>query len=330
MMSEFQRAADAAKAGDLATVQAIVAANPSILTERDDEGHALLDVATWALLVGDWSKPPTIAPDVDGTRMAIVRALLDAGSDPNGAGHHGWTPLHTALYENQVELTEELLRRGADPTTEVKGAGGTPLVQALFWGHTAAADALAAHSIEPRNLRVAVGLGRADLMAAMFDGDGHLVPAAFAGRGFYRPHEDFPEGTLTDAPQEVLDEALTYAVRNGRAAVLDELLARGASVDAAPYAGGGLHWAAATGRTEIARWLLDHGADVNLRATFGSQLGCTPLHTCAWIDNVEIASLLVERGADITARDESHDSPPLGWAEFLGSPNVAALLRERG
>ena len=52
----------------------------------------------------------------------------------------------------------------------------------------------------------------ADLVAP----DGTLAPAAGAHRGFYRPHGGFPFWKPADDPQEVLDEALSWAARANR------------------------------------------------------------------------------------------------------------------
>ena len=322
----FEAAVEAVKQGDLETVRTFVAADAAIVHARDAEEHALLDHALWALLVGDLSRPPTIAPDEDGVRMGVVRFLLDAGSDVIGASHHGWTPLHTALYENHVPLTELLLARGADPTTEVYGSGGTPLLQALFWGHAEAADALAQQNITPRNLRVAAGLGRSDLIDALVLEDGGLDERAGVARGYYRPHEGFPAWTPGDSRREILDEALCYAARNGRAAMLPRLIAMGAEVDRDVYGGTPLHWVAGQGRVEICRFLLVEGADVNRQATFGSQHGVTPLHCAAWMDRVDVAELLLAHGADPSVRDETHQGTPLDWANHMQAPGVAALL----
>ena len=326
-MSVFDEAVAAVQAADVERVGELLRAEPHLVTRRGgDEQQSLLDHALWALLVGDWSRPPTIAPDPDGARMGVVRLLLDVGADVNGRAIHGWTPLHTAQYDGHVGATLLLLERGADPHAEVYGAGGTPLVQALFWGHHAAADALAAHDVTPRNLRVAAGLGREDLVAACFDADGALRPAAAGGRAWYRPHDAFPEWSPSGTAQEILDEALCYAVRNGRTAVLDTLLAAGARADGAPYGGGPLHWAAAQGRTDLCRVLLDRGADPSLRAQYGAQEGVTPLHCAAWMDRVDVARLLLERGADPAIEDRTHGGTPLGWARHMGSARVAELL----
>lgn len=317
----------AAKAGDLVQVQELVAADPALIYLRDDEGSSLFDRALWALLVGDFSRPPTIAPDEDGARMGIVVHLLELGVDPNAPGEHDWTPLHTALYENHVPLTKILLERGANPRAEVYAPGGTPIVQALFWGHSEAADVLAAQDITPLNLRVAAGLGRADLIEIMVGENGGLESQAGAGRGYYRPHEGFPEWTPKDDVQEVLDEALCYAARNARLTVMPRLVELGAHVSSDVYAGTPLHWAAAGGHVEVTNWLLEQGAEVNKPTMYGAQFGVTPLHCAAWVDQVETAKLLLAAGADPRIKDGTHTSTPLEWAEYMQAPRVAALLQ---
>lgn len=323
----FEDSITAAKAGDLDKVRALVAADPALIYLRDDEGSSLFDHACWALLVGDYSRPPQIAPDPDGARMGIVQHLLDLGVDPNAPGEHDWTPLHTALYENHIPLTRLLLELGANPRAEVHAPGGTPIVQALFWGHAEAADVLAAQDITPLNLRVAAGLGRADLIEIMVGEQGGIEPQAGAGRGYYRPHEGFPEWKPADDVQEILDEALCYAARNGRLGVMPRLVELGADVSSDVYAGTPLHWAAARGHAEVTRWLIEQGADVNKPTMYGAQFGVTPLHCAAWADQVETARLLLEGGADRRIKDATHTSTPLEWAEYMQSPGVVALLR---
>ncbi len=49
-----------------------------------------------------------------GRQVACVRALLDAGADPNARSLDGGTPLMNAAWFGDPESVEELLRRGAD------------------------------------------------------------------------------------------------------------------------------------------------------------------------------------------------------------------------
>ena len=95
-----------------------------------------------------------------------------------------------------------------------------------------------------------------------------------------------------------------------------------------PYRGTPLSWAAFKSRLAAARWLLDHGADVNRRATFGGPghgAGLTALHLAAQSDHVEMARLLLERGADTTIADALYESTPVGWAGHFGAARAGAV-----
>ena len=86
--------------------------------------------------------------------------------------------------------------------------------------------------LEPRNLRVAAGLGRVDLIDELAG-----TPAAGAHRGFYRPHGGFPAWEPSDDPQEILDEALVWAAKADRVEAIDRLVELGARIEADPYRG---------------------------------------------------------------------------------------------
>jgi hypothetical protein len=64
-----------------------------------------------------------------------------------------------------------------------------------------------------------------------------------------------------------------------------------------------LHYAAWKGHVEIARLLLQNGADVNAKDRWDR----TPLHDAAFQGHVDILHLLVENGADLEAEDDG------GW-----------------
>ena len=56
----------------------------------------------------------------------------------------------------------------------------------------------------------------------------------------------------------------------------------------------------------------------------------TALHVTAEHGLVELARLLLDAGADPAIRDGKYEATALGWAEYCNQPAIAALFRERG
>ena len=255
--------------------------------------------------------------------LELVRLLLDRGADANRGNDYGWTKLHQAGYGNRRELAQLLLAHGARTDLSARGDGGTPLVAALFWGHREVVDVL---GLEPRNLRVAAGLGDLELIRELAG-----TPAAGVHRGFYRPHGGFPAWQPSDDPQEIVDEALVWAAKADRVEAVELLVELGADVAADPYRGAPLTWAAANGRVAAIRKLVELGADPNQRGTFGGPdhgEGVTALHLAAQAGRRDAVEALLELGADPTLRDPLHDGDPAGWAAFGGHDELAARLRQ--
>ena len=211
---------------------------------------------------------------------------------------------------NDRGLAQLMLEAGGRTDLSARGDGGTPLVAALFWGHREVVDLL---GLEPRNLRVAAGLGRLDLIASS---PGRRQPARTAA--FYRPHGGFPAWEPSDDPQEMLDEALVWAAksrprRGDRAARRARRARRRGSVPRhAAHVGGGERprrrrsggsSSSAPTRTRAARFGgPDHGE------------GVTALHLAAQSGRGEAVEALLELGADPSDPDELHggDSGRLG------------------
>ena len=86
-----------------------------------------------------------------------------------------------------------------------------------------------------------------------------------------------------------------------------------------------LHLASREGHAEVARFLVDHGADM----TAQDKQKSSPLHLASERGHIEIAQFLVERGADMTARDK-HGATPLHLALGWDHTELAQFLIERG
>jgi ankyrin repeat protein len=298
----FVRAYRAVEAHDVDGLAALLDESPELVSEVGTNGNDLLGMASATC------------------DERLVAVLLKRGADVARGNVHGWTPLHQTAYSDLPAMARMLLDAGAPVDVEARGTGGTPLVVALFWGNRTTAELLAEHGAHPRNLRVGAGLGRLE-----------LADSPGAARGFYRPHGGFPDWRPSDDPQEVLDEALSWAARNDRAGVLDELVARGADVAADVYRGTALIWAAACGRVDAIRRLVELGADPSQRATFGGPEhgeGITALHMAAQAGQVDAVRALLEAGADTSVKDALYDGTPASWAEHAGNREISALLRE--
>jgi ankyrin repeat protein len=274
---------------------------PDLVAQRGTNGNDLLGMA------GD--------PE-------IASLLLECGADPNRGNDYGWTKLHQAGYGNDCELAKLMLDAGARTDLDARGDGGTPLVQALFWGHREVAELLGR---EPVNLRVAAGLGDLELIRQLAG-----TPQGGSHRGFYRPHGGFPTWQPSDNPQEVLDEALVWAAKSDRADAMRLLVELGAHVNADPYRGTALTWAAVNGHVGSVRTLVALDADPNQRGTFGGPdhgEGVTAIHLAAQAGQRETVLALLDLGADPLIQDTLHGGSALGWARQGGHGDLADVLR---
>ncbi|KAI0649177.1 ankyrin repeat-containing domain protein [Trametes meyenii] len=66
-----------------------------------------------------------------------------------------------------------------------------------------------------------------------------------------------------------------------------------------------LHWAASSGSVDIARYLIDQGADVNR----GDSGGWTPLHIAASGGFDDVVTELLGSGADVNQRNDKGLTP---------------------
>jgi ankyrin repeat protein len=82
-----------------------------------------------------------------------------------------------------------------------------------------------------------------------------------------------------------------------------------------------IHSAAAGNYTDIARLLIESGANVNVK----QQAGVTPLHSAAQNGNLDLLILLLEAGADVNARMEG-GKLPADLAREKGFDDIAEVL----
>ena len=85
---------DAAKAGDLATVTALLNANPNLVSSKDSDGDTPLHIAAYK------------------GYKDIAKLLLGKGADVNAKNEDGDTPLHMAADKGNKDVAELLRQHG--------------------------------------------------------------------------------------------------------------------------------------------------------------------------------------------------------------------------
>ena len=302
----FARAFRLLRAQDVDGVAALLDEFPALVTAEGTNGNDLLGLASATC------------------DERLVAVLVSRGADVRHGNVHGWTALHQAAYSNLPAMAAVLLDAGAPVLVSARGDGGTPLVAALFWGNVEVARVLADAGVVPANLRTAAGLDDVTALESLWD-----TESAGAHRGFYRPHGGFPAWRPGSSAAEVRDEAVSWAARSDAVAALTWLASRGADLDADVYRGTALTWAATRGRVRAVRTLLELGAGVNVRGTFGGPrhgVGTTALHHAAEGGHLAVIEVLLAAGADPTVEDELYGGTPAGWAEHNGRTAARGLL----
>jgi ankyrin repeat protein len=221
----------AIRAGDVATLQRLLAENPSLAASRLGgvaKGRTPLHV------VADW---PGYFPN----GPQIVRMLIEAGADPNARDPDkpsSETALHWAASSDDVDVAKALIDGGADVEAP-NGSIGTPLDNAIGYSCWHVARLLVQRGAKVDKLWHAAALGMLDRLDELL-------------------------GVQPGINPEALSQAFWHACAAGQRRAAELLLNRGADLNWIPDYAKGTPLDAASGlgtrQDNVIGWLRERGA----------------------------------------------------------------------
>jgi ankyrin repeat protein len=345
----------AARAGDVATLGALLDAHPEkLLVRAPPYGFTLLHLAAQHVDAVDFllkrGLDPNSRENGDNTyamhwaaaagQLGVVRRLMDAGGDVVGRGDDHqlemigwatcWDGCDDAAHHAVVDL---LLEHGAkhhifsavamnleDEVRRIVAADHASLERRMSHNEDFQRPLhFAVRKRLPEMVALLIELG-ADPLAT--DGSGNRSAIHATTPGIDRP--------VLEAIRSRGEMDLFTALALHDWSAADRIFRENPhATDTGGASAGALSMLAKRNELAGVQWLLERGSNPNTRwSHWDSEL--TALHLAAWQGHVDVARALLDAGADASIHDSKHESDVLGWAEFAGQLEVVRLLRSRG
>ena len=242
-----------------------------------------------------------------------VRCLTTADSETLqhrlGLALGGLQPLHYAIQEDKTEIAKLLIEQGADlaDLQSQSYLGVTPLCMAIQQGDREIIQLLGDRYV-PQDLATSIVLKQWSQAQNLIEAKPDLLTT-----NSILLHYTIKQGLL-EATSWLLDRGIDIEIRAKY--LLDDFVANLTPLQAAVE----------VNQFEIARLLIERGADVNAKTT--GELEITALHDAAADGYLDLIRLLVESGADLNKRDNIGSRIPLDWAKYFQQPVAVELLKQ--
>lgn len=305
---------------------------PLMLAARDgrvDTVHALLEGGADPNAKEKNGEQTALMWAIAGRHSAVTKELVQYKADVNAVSKGGSTALMFAA-RGDMESARTLLNAGADPNLQIPDWGGTALIIASTMGQADIVEALLDKGADPnyRDKNSFTALHSA-VRDSDYGEDAAQRARAVATVKVLLAHRADPNARLHQEKPTVrgLDELqfegatpLALAAEVNNLDAIKVLVAGGADPNI-PTAMGTTPLMLASGAAtdvqrarsieerglavETARYLVEHGADVNAVGEFG----WTPLHAASYQGLTDVIELLVSKGAKLETKDKLGQTP---------------------
>jgi ankyrin repeat protein len=238
---------------------------------------------------------------------SVMQALLDGGADPNGATVNGTTPLMLAAATGKIDAVRLLVDKGADVNAKERAREETAMMFAAANGRADVIRLLATKGADTKSTTRVIDLDKfakeeQERFAQFLQQQGSR---SSQGSESSKGSQGSAGSGVSGAPPAAQTQARGGRGRQTGTAGIDRQYSFPELVG---YQGGlsALHIAARQGSVESVQALLEAGADVNQRSS-GDHI--TPIIIATLNGHFDLAKTLLDRGADPNLAEDNGVTP---------------------
>mmetsp|Transcript_3302 Transcript_3302/g.7729 ORF Transcript_3302/g.7729 Transcript_3302/m.7729 type:complete len:621 (-) Transcript_3302:230-2092(-) len=257
--------------------------------------------------------------------ISVAKILLESKASVDSQGGEGvsGTPLYFAAKKDNDEMSELLIKNGADVNIASAENGQTPLHIACSDGSSKVAKILivCGSDMERKTLNdetalhLATAYNHPDIATMLYEAKADLTATNHIGNPLHyaisEKHEDLTRMMIKwkvdiEAKDRDGDAPLALAAMKGFRLAVELLVEEKADIEAKSNEDRtALHHASSQGHKDLVIFLLDHGAPINVQTIYGQ----TPLNRACVKGRLDVTKTLIEHNANFELPDRWGATP---------------------